>query len=113
MLSLLTATVIMQPIDATVCTGGVAVLTCVVDRNGANITSDDVMWEQIRMKGGISTLGASFDITTTISGDILTSTLSFTGAADNNSPGTSSYRCVVNDVMSRSAAIHLLTGKNS
>jgi len=99
-----------------VCTGGVAVFTCVVDRNGTNITSDDVMWEQIRVGGGTSTLstsnrGVPFNITTTISGDILTSPLTITGATDSNTLGTSLYHCVVNDAMSKSAAIHVTTGK--
>jgi len=94
------------------CTGGVAVFTCVVDRNGATITSGDVMWEQMRVGGGTAILRtiSSFSITTTISGDILTSTLTITGATDSNSVGTRLYRCVVNDVMSRSAAIHVSTG---
>ncbi|XP_065890141.1 uncharacterized protein [Dysidea avara] len=112
-LNLLTATIKTQPRNITVCTGGsmgVAVFTCVVVRNGTNITSDDVMWQQIRLGGGISALstssnrGFSFNITTTISGDILTSTLTITGVADGNVLGTSSYRCVVKDMMSRNAS---------
>jgi len=92
------------------------VFTCVVDRNGTNITSGDVMWELIRVGGGTSTLstsinrGVSFNITTTISGDILTSILTITGATDSNTLGTSLYRCVVGDMMSRSAAINIATG---
>jgi len=102
----------MQPSNVTVCIGGVAVFTCVVDKNGTNVTSDDVTWEQIRVGGGTSTLstsirGVPFNITTTISGDILTSTLTITGATDSNTLGTSLYRCVVNDMMSRSAVVHL------
>jgi len=97
------------------CIGGVAAFTCVVDKNGTNITSDDVMWEQIRVGGGTSRLstsirGVPLNITATISGDILTSTLIITGATDSNTFGTSLYRCVVNDVMSRSAAINIATG---
>ena len=70
-----TATITTQPRHVTVCTGGVVVFTSVVDRNGTNITSDK-MW-QIRVGGGTSTLptsnwGGPFNITTTISGDILT-----------------------------------------
>jgi len=115
--SLLTATITTQPSDVTMCTGGVAVFTCVVDRNGTNITSDDVMWQQIRVVGATSTLstsnrGVPFNITTTISGDILTSTLTITGATDSNGLGTSSYHCVVNDMMSRSAVIRVTSGKN-
>jgi len=99
------------------CTGGVAVFTCVVDRNGTNTTSDDVMWEQIRMSGGISTLSTAnrqvpYNITTTISGDILTSTLTITGATDSNTLGNSLYRCVVSDVKSRNASVHVTTGKS-
>jgi len=92
------------------------VFTCVVDRNGTNITSYYVMWEQIRVGGGTSTLstsinrGVPFNITTTISGDILTSTLIITGATDSNTLGTSLYRCVVGDMMSRSAVLHVSTG---
>jgi len=91
------------------------VFTCVVDKNGTTITSDDVMWEQIRVGGHNSTLRTigSFNITTIIGGDILTSTLIITGATNNNSVGTRLYRCVVNDVMSRSAAIDVSTGNNS
>jgi len=88
------------------------VFICVVDRNGTNIISYDVMWEQIRVGGGTTTLynRGSFNITTTISEDILTSTLTITGATDSNTLGTSLYRCVVGVVMSRSAAIHVSTG---
>jgi len=88
------------------------VFTCVVDRNGATITSGDVMWQQIRVGSGASTLRTigHFNITTTISGDILTSTLTITGVTDSYLLGTRLYRCVVNDVMSRSVTIHVSTG---
>ena len=97
---------------------GVAMLTCVVDRNGVNINSDDVMWQMIRVGGGISTLstsltGVPFNITTTISGDILTSTLTITGVTASNPLGTSLYRCVVNDMKSRNASLHISTGTDS
>ena len=113
-----TAIITTQPSDVTVCTGGVAMFTCEVDRNGTSIISDNVMWQQIRVGGGISTLSTlsyrefSFTITATISGDILTSTLTITGVTDSNTLGTSSYRCVVND-MSRNASLHILTGTDS
>jgi len=86
-----------------------------VDRNGTNITSDDVMWRQIRISGGTTTLSTRgfFNITTTISGNILTSTLIITGATDSNTLGASLYRCVVNDMMSRSAAIHVIYKKTT
>jgi len=90
-----TGRITTQPSNTTLCTRGVAVFTCVVDRNGTNITSDDVIWEQIRVGGGTSTLstsinrGVPFNITTTISGDILTSMLTITGATDSNTLGTS------------------------
>ena len=63
--------------------------TCVVDRNGTGITSDNVMWQQIRMdynQVGLISAGRSrvFFITTTLSGDTLTSTLTITGATDSN-----------------------------
>jgi len=88
------------------------VFTCVVDKNGTNIASDDVMWQQIRVGGVTTTLRTigSFNIATTIGEDILTSTLTITGVTDSNALGTRYYRCVVNDMMSRSAAIHVLTG---
>jgi len=107
-----TARITAQPRDVTLCTGGVAVFTCVVDRNGTNITSNDVMWEQIRVGGHTSILhtAGSFNITTTVSGDILTSTLTITGATDNNKLETSLYRCVEGNMMSRSAALHVSTG---
>ena len=110
-----TAKITTQPSDVTVCTGGVAVFTCVVDRNGTNITSDVLIWQQIRVGGSTSTLstsirGVPFNITTTISGDILTSTLTITGVTDNNGLETSLYRCVVNDMMSRDASLHFSTG---
>ena len=114
-----TAVITTQPSDITVCNGGAAVFTCVVDRNGTDITSDDVMWQQMRMNGGISTLYSSltgrvpFNITTTISGDILTSTLTVTGVTDSNVLGTSLYRCVVNDLMSRNASPLISTGTDS
>jgi len=113
---LYTARITRQPSDVILCTGRVAVFTCVVDRNGTNITRDDVMWEQIRVGGGTLTLstsfnrGVPFNIAATISGDILTSTLTITGATDSNTFGTSLYHCVVGDMMSRSAALHVSTG---
>ena len=104
---LYTATIATPPSDVTVCTGGVAVFTCVVDRNGTGITSDEVMWQQIRMDNGqvVPRSGAG-----TINGDILTSTLTITGATDSNVVGISSYRCVVSasDLMSRSATISVI-----
>ena len=107
---LFAATITTPPSDVTMCTGEVAVFTCVVDRNGTGITSDDVMWQQIRMDNGqvVPRSGAG-----TINGDILTSTLTITGATDSNVIGTSSYRCVVrgSDVMSRSATINVVTGR--
>ena len=91
--------------------------TCVVDRNGTGFTGDKVMWQQIRMDNGqvvpVSARKSNFfSITTTLSGDIITSTLTVTGATDSNVVGASSYRCVVpvNDVMSRSATINIVTG---
>jgi len=99
-----------------VCTGGVAVFTCVVDRNGAGITSDGVMWQQTRMDSQVTLLSQkgtnTFFINATVSGDILTSTLTITGATDSNVIGTNSYRCVVpaSDVMSRNAIINFVTG---
>jgi len=89
------------------------VFTCVVDKNGTSITSDDVVWEQIRIGGDttrLRTIG-SFNITTTVSGDILTSTLAITGATDSTNLGTSLYRCVVNDMMSRNASLYFSTGR--
>ena len=99
------------------CTGGVAVFTCVVDRNGTGITSDEMIWQQIRTDNGlivpVSVRGSNFfSINTTLSGDILTSALTITGATDSNVIGTSSYHCAVpaSDVMSRSATINIVTG---
>ncbi|XP_065910676.1 uncharacterized protein [Dysidea avara] len=107
-LIVLAATITTQPSDVTLCAEGVAVFTCVVDRNGTNITSSNVTWQQIRVGGGISTLstsqrGVPFNITTTIAGDILTSVLMITGVKVNNILGSSSYRCLANDMMSRKA----------
>ena len=116
-LFLYTATITTPPNDVTVCTGEVVVFTCVVDRNGTGITSDKVMWQQIRMDNGqvvpVSTRNSNFfSINSTLSGDILTSTLTITEATDNNVIGTSSYRCVVpdSDVMSRNTTINFVTG---
>ena len=116
-----TATITTQPSDVTVCTGGVAVFTCVVDRNGTtNITSDDVMWQQIRPEGSTSTLSTSlgglpFIIITTISGDILNSTLTVRGVAVGNALGTSLYRCVipVGNMKSRNASLQFSAGTGS
>ena len=110
-----TATITTQPRDVTVCNGRVAVFTCVVDRNGTNITSNNVVWQQIRVGGHISDLldGGPFNITTTISGEILTSALTITGVTDSNPLGTRLYRCVVNDMMSRNASLHFSTGTDS
>ena len=116
MLSVLhTATITTQPSDVTLCAEGVAVFTCVVDRNGTNITSSNVTWQQIRVGGGISTLstsqrGVPFNITTTIAGDILTSVLMITGVKVNNILGSSSYRCLANDMMSRKAFLLISSG---
>ena len=114
------ATITTQPSDVTVCTGGVAVFTCVMDRNGTNITSDDVMWQQIRPEGSTSTLSTSlgglpFIIITTISGDILNSTLTVRGVAVGNALGTSLYRCVVpvSNMKSRNASLQFSTGTTS
>jgi len=108
-----TARITTQPRDVTLFTGGMAVFTCVVDRNGATINSSDVMWEQIRVGGGTTKLHnrGVFNITTTISGDILTSTLTISGATHSGNLGTSLYRCVVNDVMSRNASLYFSTGR--
>jgi len=111
---LYTATITTPPSDVTVCTGGVVVFTCVVDRNGTGITSDNVKWQQIRMNSGlvvpISGRSIYLFITTALSGDILTSTLTITGATDIDVIRTRSYRCVVpvSDVMSRSATINVI-----
>jgi len=84
--------------------------------SGTNITNGDMMWEQIKVGGGTITLSTSINrgvpisITTTIIGDILTSTLTITGATDSNTLGISLYRCVMGDMMSRSAAINIVTG---
>ena len=101
------------------CTEGDAVFTCVVDRDGTGITNDEVMWQLIRMDNGqvssITGMGSNFfSVTTTLSGDILTSTLTITGATDSNVVGTNLYRCVVpvSDVMSRNATINIVTGTN-
>ena len=115
-----TATITTPPSDVTVCTGGVVEFTCVVDRNGTGITSDNVMWQQIRTDNdqviSISGRGIyAFFITTTLSGDTITSSLTVTGATDSNVPGTSLYRCVVpvSDVVSRNATISVVTGTNT
>ena len=113
-----TAIITTPPSDTKVYTGEVAVFTCVVDRNGTIITSDGVMWQQIRMDNNqvvpISEKGGSnsFSINATLSGDIITSTLTITGATDSNAIGTSSYRCVVlaSNVMSRNATISFVKG---
>jgi len=106
---LCTATITTPPSNVKMCTGGVAVFTCAVERNGTGITSDDVMWQQIRMDNGqvVPRSGAG-----TINGDVLTSTLTITGATDSNVIGTSSYRCIVpgSDMMSRNATINVVTG---
>ena len=115
---LYTATIITPPSDVTVCNEEVAVFTCVVDKNGTGITSNNVMWQQIRMDNGlVETInekgGAkSFSINAARSEDILTSTLTITGATGSNVVGASSYRCVVSDsdVMSRNATISFVTG---
>ena len=109
---LYTATITTPPSDVTVCTGGIVVFTCVVDRNGTNINSDEVIWQQIRMDTGlvVPVSGRRNDLffNTTLSGDILTSTLTITGATDSNVIVNSFYRCLVSvsDVMSRNATIN-------
>jgi len=112
---LYTAIITTPPSDVTVCTGEVAVFTCVVDRNGIGITSDGVMWQQKRTDTGDISFVPRTLITHNISGDILTSTLTITDATDSNVKGTSSYRCVVpaSYLMSRKANINVLTGTNT
>ena len=109
-----TARITTQPRNVTMCTGGVAVFTCAVDRNGTNTTCDDVMWQRItgNFIVTLSNRRGPFNITTTISGDILTSTLTITGATDSNTLGNSLYHCVVSDVKSRNASVHVTTGKS-
>ena len=112
-----TATITTPPSDVIVCTGGVAVFTCVVDRNGTDIACDDVMWDQIRVDinqpSRISERNEVFSINTTLSGDTLNSTLTITGATGSNVLRASSYRCIVpdSDLMSRSATISVVTSK--
>jgi len=111
-----TATVKTQLSDATLCPGEAAVLTFAVDRNGTTINDVDVVWEQIRVGSATTKLSTRgyFNITTTISEDILTSTLIITGATDSNTLGISVYRCVVNDVIySRSVSLHVSPGNDS
>jgi len=111
-----TATVKTQLSDATLCPGEAAVLTFAVYRNGVIINDDDVVWEQTRIGSATTTLLTIgvFSITTTISRDILTSTLTITGATDSNTLGTSLYCCVVSDMIySRSASLHVSPGDGS
>jgi len=117
---LCTAIVIEPPNNVSVCNGDAVVFTCAVDRNGTNITRDDMKWQQIRAGGNISTLstspsGVPFNITTTISGDVLNSTLMIIGGTYHTVLGTSLYRCVVpvSDLMSRNASIHASPGAGS
>ena len=108
------ASITTQPRDFTACTGGVAVFTCVVERNGAIITSDDVRWRRLRSGRSrfntISRSGAIFNVITTISGDILTSTLTISDVRNRHN---GLYHCVlpVSDVMSRNASLKVRTGK--
>ena len=103
------ATITTPPSDVTVCAGGVAVFTCVVDRNGTGITSDGVMWQQIRMDTGAITPAPRTNIAYNISGNVLTSTLTF---IDSSRLVNNSYRCIipVSDVISRNATINIVTG---
>ncbi|XP_065910952.1 uncharacterized protein [Dysidea avara] len=90
-----------QPSDVTVCTGVVAKFICKIDRNGrTGIGIDDVLWQQLR-SDSISNISSGlhpFSITTTISSDILTSTLTI---SDVRCAHNGSYRCIVPDVMTR------------
>ncbi|XP_065911030.1 uncharacterized protein [Dysidea avara] len=90
-----------QPSDVTMCTGVVTKFICKIDRNGkTGIGIDDVLWQQLR-SDSISNISSGlhpFSITTTISSDILTSTLTI---SDVRCAHNGSYRCIVPDVMSR------------
>ena len=99
-----------QPSDVTMCTGVVTKFICKIDKNGkTGISIDDVLWQRLR-SDSISNISSGlhpFSITTTISSDILTSTLtiSYVRYAHNGS-----YRCIVPDVMSRYASL-IVNGK--
>ncbi|XP_065897630.1 uncharacterized protein [Dysidea avara] len=104
-------TITTQPSNVTVCSGGDVGFTCEVDRNGnGDIGTDDVMWQQLR-SDSISNISGSypFSITTTISGDILTSTLTISDVRDTHN---GLYHCVVpgGDVMSRNASLYAVAG---
>jgi len=104
----------IQPDNNTECIRGVAVFTCVVDRNHVSITSDDVRWERfinrISNYRTISRSGATFNITTTINEDILTSILTINGVRRNH---VGLYRCVIpaSNVMSTNASLEISRGK--
>ena len=105
-------TITTQPSNVTVCSGGDVGFTCEVDRNGnGDIGTDDVMWQQLR-SDSISNISGSypFSITTTISGDILTSTLTISDVRDTHN---GLYHCVVpgGDVMSRNASLYAVAGE--
>ena len=79
----ISATVISGPDDVTVCKGGSTTLTCVLDRNYRNISSDDVHWYRVLM--GTSTVvrvnqSSNIHFTTSTINNTLTSNLTITNA---------------------------------
>ena len=101
---------------SSVCTGKQVMFTCAVDRNGTNITCDNVKWRWLRsgrsrfQPTNISRFKTFFNHTRNISKDILTNTLAI---SDVKRKHKGLYRCVVpvSHVVSRNASLIVKTGK--
>ena len=80
----ISAVVISAPNDATVCNGGSTILTCVLDKNYRNISSDNVQWYRIIMGTNVfesvDQQGSNIHFTTSTTNSTLTTTLTITNA---------------------------------
>ena len=80
----ISATVISEPDDVTVCEGGSTTFTCVLDRNYRNISSDNVQWYRAIMGTNtaepVGQQGSNSHFTTSTTNNTLNTTLTVTNA---------------------------------
>ena len=99
---------ISQPSNVTVCTGGVAVFTCVVDKNGVSI--NNAGWQRFSQNYGF--LSISFlpfhTSNVLVSGDTLTDRLTVTNLTYNNNEDI--YRCRITDDVVSDMAYLIVAG---
>ena len=73
-----------EPDDVTICEGGGAVFSCVLNTTNTNISSDDVQWYRFIKNTGTTEMinpnGTSIAFVTNHSGNVLTTILTITNA---------------------------------